>query len=170
MNKQEFIVLGGILLLVQAAVSSEWSPLFHQAQGDLDAPFVNVEHRASVMMFWESKEQQNQLSGMADDFKFCWVDGNHQKNVNRPFSMPHGRLTAAHLTLHRMSVTSPNPPDIFSPFHAILQDGIDRLLELVPTERFTFIMKGYYLKTTWSEAVLISPIIAERLKTDPTNR
>jgi hypothetical protein len=68
-----------------------------------------------------------------------------------------------------MSITSPNPPIKFSPFHAILQDGIDRLLELIPNEEFTFIVKGESLKTTLSEAVLISPIISERLKTDPTN-
>jgi hypothetical protein len=51
-----------------------------------------------------------------------------------------------------------------------LKDGIDRLLELVPCEEFTFIVKGESLKTTLSEAVLISPIPCERLKTDPMNR
>jgi hypothetical protein len=69
-----------------------------------------------------------------------------------------------------MSITSSNPPVKFSPFHAILQDGIDRLLELLLCEEFTFIVKGKYLKTTLSEAVLISPIISERLKADPMNR
>jgi hypothetical protein len=69
-----------------------------------------------------------------------------------------------------MSITSPNLPVMFSPFHAILQDGIDRLLELVPNEEFTFIVKGERLKTTLCEAVLISPIISERLKIDPMNR
>jgi hypothetical protein len=69
-----------------------------------------------------------------------------------------------------MSIPSPNQVFQFSPFHTILQDGIDRLLELVPNEEFTFIVKGEELKTTLSEAVLISPIISERLKTDPMNR
>jgi hypothetical protein len=69
-----------------------------------------------------------------------------------------------------MSITSLNQSVKFSPFHAILQDGIDRLLELLPNEEFTFIVNGEQLKTTLSEAVLISPIISERLKTDPMNR
>jgi hypothetical protein len=69
-----------------------------------------------------------------------------------------------------MSITSPNSSVKFSPFHAILQDGIDRLLELIPNEEFTFVVNGERLKTTLSEAVLISPIISERLKTDPTTR
>jgi hypothetical protein len=68
-----------------------------------------------------------------------------------------------------MSITSPNPTIKFSPFHAVLQDGIDRLLELIPNEEFTFIVKGEELKITLFEAVLISPIISERLKTDPLN-
>jgi hypothetical protein len=68
-----------------------------------------------------------------------------------------------------MSITSPNPTIKFSSFHAILQDGFDRLLELIPSDEFTFIVKGEELKITLFEAVLISPIISERLKTDPTN-
>jgi hypothetical protein len=54
-----------------------------------------------------------------------------------------------------MSVTSPNPTIKFSPFHAILQDGIHRLLEVIPNEEFTFIVKGEELKITLFEAVLI---------------
>jgi hypothetical protein len=69
-----------------------------------------------------------------------------------------------------MSITFPIPPIKFSPFHAILKDGIDRLPELIPFEEFTFVVKGECFKTTLSEAVLLSPLISERLKTDPMNR
>jgi hypothetical protein len=69
-----------------------------------------------------------------------------------------------------MSIASSTSNIKFAPFHAILQDGIDRLLELLPNEEFTFIVNGEHLKTTLSEAVLISPIISECLKTDPMNR
>jgi hypothetical protein len=73
------------------------------------------------------------------------------------------------VTVIQMSITSPNATIKFSPFHAILQDGIDRLLELIPNEEFTFIVKGEELKITLFGAVLISPILSERLKTDPPN-
>jgi hypothetical protein len=71
--------------------------------------------------------------------------------------------------MKRMSITSPNPTIKFSPFQAILQNGIDRLLELIPNEEFTFVAKGDELKITLFEAVVISPIISERSKADPTN-
>jgi hypothetical protein len=80
------------------------------------------------------------------------------------------RFDTGRFHLQRISVTSSNSPIKFSPFHAILQDGIDRLLELIPNEEFTFIVKNEQLKMTLSEAVLISPIISERLKIAPMNR
>jgi hypothetical protein len=80
-----------------------------------------------------------------------------------------GPATRENVTFKQMSIRSPNPTIKFSPFHAILQDGIDRLLELIPNEEFTFIVKGEEWKITLFEAVLISPIISERLKTDPLN-
>jgi hypothetical protein len=61
--------------------------------------------------------------------------------MNRP-------LTIENVTFIQMSITSPNPAINFSSFHAILRDGIDRLLELVPNEEFTFIVKGEELKIT----------------------
>jgi hypothetical protein len=68
-----------------------------------------------------------------------------------------------------MSITSPNSTIKFSPFHAILQDGIDRLIDFIPNEEFTFIVKGKELKITLFEAVLMFPIISKLLKTDPRN-
>jgi hypothetical protein len=90
--------------------------------------------------------------------------------VISPNKLTNERLTIAKLTSKPMSITFPNSPYMFSPFYAILQDEIDRLFELLPCEEFTFIVKGESLKTTLSEAILISPMISERLKTDPTNR
>jgi hypothetical protein len=84
--------------------------------------------------------------------------------------MKNGGLTMGDQTSKRMSVPSPNPTIKFSLFHAILQDGIDRLLELIPNEEFTFVVNSEQLKTTLSEAVSISPLISERLKIDPMNR
>jgi hypothetical protein len=93
----------------------------------------------------------------------------HHYRVNSTFSITGEHLTIANVTFKPMSITSPNPTVKFSPFHAILQDGIDRLLVLVPNEEFTFIVKGEELKIALFEAVLISPIILERFKIDPTN-
>jgi hypothetical protein len=69
-----------------------------------------------------------------------------------------------------MSIPSSNFSVEFSPFHRVVQDGIDRLLEFIPCEEFTFIVKGEQFKSTLSEAVLISPKICENLKIDPSNR
>jgi hypothetical protein len=44
------------------------------------------------------------------------------------------------------------------------------LFELIQPEDFTFIVKDERFKSTLAEAILISPIISERLKSDPTNR
>jgi hypothetical protein len=55
----------------------------------------------------------------------------------------------------------------FSPFHAVLHDGIDRLLEMIQSEDFMFLVKGQEVKSTIAEAVLISPIIFEKLKMNP---
>jgi hypothetical protein len=68
-----------------------------------------------------------------------------------------------------MSQASRDFPVKFSPFHTVLQDGIDRLLEIVDPEEFEFIVNEEHLKSTLAEAVLISPIISERLKADPAN-
>jgi hypothetical protein len=84
--------------------------------------------------------------------------------------MVRGRLTIELLTFERMLFTSPNSSLKLSPFQAILQDGIDRLLEFLPEEEFTFIVKGETLKLTISEAVFISPIISESLKSDPSKK
>jgi hypothetical protein len=83
-----------------------------------------------------------------------------------------GQRTFNHniLKLNRMSLVSHNPPVEFSPFHTVLQNGIDRLLEIISPEEFEFIVKGEHLKSTLLEAVLISPIISESLKSDPMIR
>jgi hypothetical protein len=69
-----------------------------------------------------------------------------------------------------MSISDSNSQFTFSPFHAVVHDGIDRLLEFFQDESFSFIVKGEETKLTLAEAVLISPNICERLKSDPTNR
>jgi hypothetical protein len=78
---------------------------------------------------------------------------------------------AFRVRLDTFSITHGHFPTIkLPPFHAILQEGFDRLLKLVPKEEFTFIVKGEELKITLFEAVLISPINSERLKIDLINR
>jgi hypothetical protein len=69
-----------------------------------------------------------------------------------------------------MTITDSDVPLKFSPFHAVLHHGIDRVFELVQPEDFTFVVKGERFKSTLMEAVLISPIISERQKSDPMNR
>jgi hypothetical protein len=91
------------------------------------------------------------------------------ENIKLTFALRSGRLAIGHVAFNQMSITFPNPTVKFSPFHTILQDGIGRLRELIANEEFTFIMKGEEFKITFFEAVLISPIISERLKTDPEN-
>jgi hypothetical protein len=69
-----------------------------------------------------------------------------------------------------MTLAHSEIPLKFSPFHAVLHGGIDRLFELLQPEDFTFTIRGEAFKSTLAEAVLISPMISERLKSDPTNR
>jgi hypothetical protein len=69
-----------------------------------------------------------------------------------------------------MALTDSDVQPKFSPFHAVLQNGIDRLLELLQPQDFSFVVKGEHFKSTLAEDVLISPIISECLKSDPTLR
>jgi hypothetical protein len=46
---------------------------------------------------------------------------------------------------HKCQSLIPNPPGKFPPFHAILQDDIDRLLELGASEELTFVVKALLL-------------------------
>jgi hypothetical protein len=70
----------------------------------------------------------------------------------------------------QMAITDSDAPLEFSSFHALLHNGIDRLFELIQHEDFTFVVKDQRFKSTLAEAIIISPIISERLKSDPTNR
>jgi hypothetical protein len=68
-----------------------------------------------------------------------------------------------------MSIGYPHPMIKFVPFHAILQDRIDRLLEFIPDGEFTFIVRSQEWKMTWFESVLTFPLMSPRLKSDPRN-
>jgi hypothetical protein len=65
-----------------------------------------------------------------------------------------------------MAVLHSETPFRFSPLHAILQDGLDRMLDIVKTDDFTFIVNGESFKSTIAEAILISPKVHEMLRFD----
>jgi hypothetical protein len=50
-----------------------------------------------------------------------------------------------------------------SPLFVVLQDGFERVLRILENETFEFVVKGERLKSTIAEAVLISPIVYDRL-------
>jgi hypothetical protein len=55
----------------------------------------------------------------------------------------------------------------FSPFHAILRDGADRLMDFLNKDSFTFVVKGSMFASTVAEAILLSPKIHESLSLNP---
>jgi hypothetical protein len=55
----------------------------------------------------------------------------------------------------------------FSPFYTSLQDALDRLLEFIPPNSFTFCVKGEALPSTFREAITISPKVSELLRFNP---
>jgi hypothetical protein len=56
----------------------------------------------------------------------------------------------------------------FRPIYAILQDGLERLFEVMKSDCFEFEVEGQKIESTFAEAVLISPIISNLLKSDST--
>jgi hypothetical protein len=71
-----------------------------------------------------------------------------------------------------MSTSQPQPQPFFkfSPFHAILQDGLERVLDVVKSDNFSFIVKGRVFISTIAEATLFSPKVHEMLRSDPSVR
>jgi hypothetical protein len=57
-----------------------------------------------------------------------------------------------------------------SPLFVTLQNGFERLMEIVPKESFAFFVKDEEIKSTVAEAVLISRRIHENLQCSPGNR
>jgi hypothetical protein len=58
----------------------------------------------------------------------------------------------------------------FSPFYAIVQDGLGRMLEFVESEDFRFVVEGREILSTLAEAVLISPRVDEAVQANRTFR
>jgi hypothetical protein len=57
----------------------------------------------------------------------------------------------------------------FSPFYEILHSSLDRLLEFVNRDSFTFFVNGESIDSTIAEAISISPSIFELLRSNPLN-
>jgi hypothetical protein len=69
-----------------------------------------------------------------------------------------------------MSVTGMDVQFKFRPFYAILEDGLDRMFEVVKSEEFRFFVNGQALESTLAEAALISPRVHEALRFDRNSR
>jgi hypothetical protein len=69
-----------------------------------------------------------------------------------------------------MSADKTNAGIAFSPFHALLQEGIDRLFEFFPSDPFTFHLRAHKFECTIAEAVLISPIVCNSIQCDSSCR
>jgi hypothetical protein len=65
-----------------------------------------------------------------------------------------------------VSVLDANPQFNFTPFHAIVEDGLDRMLDVLDSEEFAFDVKGSIVKSNVAEAVLISPKIYDAIRND----
>jgi hypothetical protein len=70
----------------------------------------------------------------------------------------------------QMSVSPSDALSKGSQFFALLQDGFDRMLAVVQSERFEFIVKGERFSSTLAEAVLLSPKVYEIFQVDPSIR
>jgi hypothetical protein len=55
----------------------------------------------------------------------------------------------------------------FSPFYAITRDGLDRLMDFVNQDPFTFVVNGEKHESTVAEAISLSPIVHESLRLNP---
>jgi hypothetical protein len=55
----------------------------------------------------------------------------------------------------------------FSPFYAIPRDGVDRLMDFVSRDPFTFVVNREKHESTVLEAISLSPIVHESLRSNP---
>jgi hypothetical protein len=69
-----------------------------------------------------------------------------------------------------MSVSPSNTPLKELQFYSLLQEGVDRMLSVVQSDKFEFIVKGDRFSSTLAEAVLISPKVYEIFQTDQSIR
>jgi hypothetical protein len=54
----------------------------------------------------------------------------------------------------------------FMPFSAMLRDGLDRMFDIVKSEKFHSFVNGECYESTFTEAVLISPRVQDILRND----
>jgi hypothetical protein len=54
-----------------------------------------------------------------------------------------------------------------SPWLVTLQDGLDRILDIVPKDDFVFVINGESLTLRVAEVVLVSPTIHKKLQSVP---
>jgi hypothetical protein len=57
----------------------------------------------------------------------------------------------------------------FSPFHAAMLDGLDRVFKFLPAGPFRFTANGEDFETTQAEALALSPKVCEHLRSTPLN-
>jgi hypothetical protein len=57
----------------------------------------------------------------------------------------------------------------FSPLEALLHANLDRLMEFLKTDAFTFSVNGGEFACTVAEAILISPAVCDALQANPMN-
>jgi hypothetical protein len=66
----------------------------------------------------------------------------------------------------RMSIATTDTAFAFSPFYAIVETGLKRMVEFVKRNCFTFVVNGEHFESTIAEKVLISPAICDILRCD----
>jgi hypothetical protein len=91
----------------------------------------------------------------------------HRFNIQMDQRIVHSPCQFAQI---RMSIPHSELDIRFSPLHAILQDGLDRMLEIVKSGDLMFIVNGESVQNTIVEATLISPKVHEMLRFDPSIR
>jgi hypothetical protein len=69
-----------------------------------------------------------------------------------------------------MSVTEADTLFKFRTFYAILQDGLDRMFDIVESDKFQFFVNGECSEGTLAEAALISPTVHDTLQHDRSCR
>jgi hypothetical protein len=84
-----------------------------------------------------------------------------------PFHAGHNSEKARFDRLSFMSTTTADISLPFSPFHAVIHDGIDRLMDLMKHDSFTFVVNGEELESTIPEAVALSPTLHASLQSNP---
>jgi hypothetical protein len=69
-----------------------------------------------------------------------------------------------------MSIAATNTAFTFRPFYAIVEDGLNHMLEFMKSDCFTLVLNGEHFESTFAEAVLISPVIYDILRRDAGTR